>query len=268
MSDASIEPVARAMGGGATTRPMSRWQAAGIHLGISALIAALVMGVLFLIWYPSTYFTAMGGEQLVYLLVGCDVVLGPLITLVVFKAGKKGLRFDLAVIGFLQSAALTYGVLIAAEARPVYTAFVVDRFEVVAANDIEREELAKVTRPELKSLSWTGPRIVAALKPTDPNEQFRIVMMAPQGKDLQHFPQLYVPYAEVAAEAGRRAQPLSALRRFNPERTDEIDMFLRRHNLIEADVGFLPMRAKRALRAVMLNRSGEILGILDLMPWK
>ena len=54
-------------------KPMSRWQAAGIHLGISAVVASIVMGVLFLVWYPSTYFTAMGGEQLVYLLVGCDV---------------------------------------------------------------------------------------------------------------------------------------------------------------------------------------------------
>ena len=137
---------------------MSRWQAAGIHLGISAIVAALVMGVLFLVWYPSTYFAAMGGEQLVYLLVGCDVVLGPLITLIIYKAGKKGLKFDLAFIGMLQAAALTYGVTVAAAARPVYTAFVVDRFEVAAANEIDPDELTKVTNPEYKTLPWTGPK--------------------------------------------------------------------------------------------------------------
>ena len=180
---------------------MSRWQASGIHLGISAVVAAIVMGVLFLVWYPSTFFTAMGGEQLLYLLVGCDVVLGPLITLIIYKAGKKGLNFDLAAIGMMQAAALTYGVIVAAEARPVYTVFVVDRFEVAAANEIDPEELAKVTRPEYKTLSWTGPRLVGALKPTNPDDQFRMTMAWGQGKDMQHFPQLYVPYPEVAARS-------------------------------------------------------------------
>ena len=246
---------------------MSRWQAAGIHLGISAMVASIVMGVLFLVWYPSTYFTAMGGEQLVYLLVGCDVVLGPLITLIIYKSGKKNLRFDLAVIALIQSAALTYGVIVAAEARPVYTVFVVDRFEVAAANDIDREELQKVTNPEFKTMPWTGPRIVGALKPTTADEQMRIIMAWGQGKDMHNFPQLFVPYSEVAAEAGRRAQSLDVLRRFNPGKKDEIDTFVRRHNLTEADVGFLPMRVKRAERAVVVTKKGDILGMLEMSPW-
>src|SRR6185503_6935605 len=131
---------------------MSRWQAAGIHLGIRALIAAVVLVVIYLVWYPSPYFKAMGGDQLVLLVVGVDVVIGPLITLIIYQAGKKGLKFDLSVIALLQSAALVYGVMIAAEARPVYTVFVVDRFETVSANGFDPAELAKVERPEFKSM--------------------------------------------------------------------------------------------------------------------
>lgn len=246
---------------------MSRWQAAGIHLGISAVVAAIVMGVLFLVWYPSTYFTGMGGEQLLYLLVGCDVVLGPLITLIIYKAGKKGLKFDLAIIGMLQAAALTYGVMVAAQARPVYTAFVVDRFEVAAANEIDADELAKVTNPEYKTLPWTGPKLVGALKPTNPDDQFRMAMAWGQGKDLQHFPQLFVPYAEVAAEVGRRAQPISTLHRLNPEKKDEIDRLLRRLNVNEADIGFLAIKLKRVAHSVIVNRRGDILAMAELSPW-
>jgi hypothetical protein len=246
---------------------MSRWQASGIHLGISAVIAAVVLGVLYLVWYPSSYFTAMGGEQLVYLVVGVDVVLGPLITLIIFKSGKKGLKFDLAVIGFLQAAALTYGVMVAAEARPVYTVFVVDRFEVVSANALEPEEMAKVQRQEFKSLSWTGPRVVGVVKPTDPGEQFRVIISGSQGKDLQHFPQYFVPYADVAAEAGRRAQPLETLRRFNAQRAGEVDAFVRQNGLNEADVGFLALRAKLGEGAMIVKRNGDIVGTLNLSPW-
>jgi hypothetical protein len=248
-------------------KPMSRWQAAGIHLGISAVIASLVMGVLFLVWYPSTYFTAMGGEQLVYLIVGCDVVLGPLITLVIFKAGKKGLVFDLAVIGCIQAAALVYGILVAAEARPVYTVFVVDRFEVTAANAIDKEDLARVKDPRYLSLPWTGPKTVAALKPTNADDQLQMIISGMGGKDMHTYPHLVVPYESVQEDAGRRAQPLSALRRLNPDRKDVVDAFLRKHNLKEDDVGFLPLKAKRDARAVILNKKGDILAILELSPW-
>ncbi|MBK8740597.1 MAG: hypothetical protein IPM02_14190 [Betaproteobacteria bacterium] len=246
---------------------MSRWQASGIHLGISAIVAAIVLGVLYLVWYPSSYFTAMGGEKLVYLLAGVDVALGPLITLIIFRTGKKGLVFDLAVIACLQGAALTYGVAVAAGARPVYTVFVVDRFEVVSANDLDPDEMAKIDRAEFKSLSWTGPRVVGVSRPADPDEQFRIIMSSSQGKDLQHFPQHFVPYADVSAEAGRRAQPLETLRRFNKERTGEIDAFVRQNGVREQDVGFLPLRAKRGERAAVVKRNGDIVGTLNLSPW-
>ena len=248
-------------------KPMTRWQAAGIHLGISAVIAAAVMGVLFLLWYPSTYFTAMGGEQLVYLLVGCDVVLGPLCTLIIYKHGKKHLALDLAVIGFIQSAALAYGIAVAAGARPVYTVYVVDRFEVTAANDIDKQDLDRAKDVRYKSLPWTGPLTVAALKPNSADEQLEMIMSGMQGKDMNAYPHLFVPYETVKDDAARRAQPLSALRRLNPGREDVIDTFLRRHNLKEDEVAFLPLKAKRDARTVMLNRRGDILGMLALTPW-
>src|SRR5688572_18497634 len=165
-------------------RTMTRWNAAGIHLGISALIAAIVLAVIYLVWYPAPYFKAMGGDQLLLLLIGVDVVIGPLITLIVYKAGKKGLTFDLAVIAFLQTAALVYGVSIAAQARPVYSVFVVDRFETVAANAVDPAEQAKVKRPEFQSPSWTGPHRVGVVKPADAEEANRVLFAIAEGKDL------------------------------------------------------------------------------------
>ncbi len=246
---------------------MTRGAAASIHLALSALIAAAVLLVIYMVWYPSPYFTAMGGDQLVLLVIGVDVVIGPLITLILYKAGKKGLKFDLAVIGFLQAAALTYGVMVTANARPVYSVFVVDRFEVVAANDIEKAELAKVQRDEFKSLPWAGPRVVGVVKPADAEESNRVLFSLAEGKDLQHFPQHYVPYSTVVADVARRAQPLSDLRRYNTKRAGQIDAFLSRNGLKEADAGFVPMRAKRGERAVIVRKTGEVVGALDLNPW-
>jgi hypothetical protein len=246
-------------------KAMSRWNAAGIHLGISAMIAAVVLAVIYLVWYPGPYFKAMGGDQLLLLLIGVDVVIGPLITLFFFKAGKQGLMFDLTVIAFLQSAALMYGVSVAAQARPVYSVFVVDRFETVTANALDPAEQARVKRPEFQSLSWTGPHRAGVVKPDDPQEANRILFAMVEGKDLQHFPQHFVPYAEIAAEAGRRAQSIETLRHYNRQSATEIDAFLDRHGVKESEVGFLPLRARRGELSVIVKRSsGEIVATLPL----
>jgi hypothetical protein len=124
------------------SRGYSRWQASGIHLLISAAIGAAALFVLLRIWYPPPFFTAEGGSELLFILIAVDVVLGPLITLIIFKSGKPGLRFDLAMIGAIQACALAYGLHVMFVARPVYVVLVLDQFETVRANDLEAADLA------------------------------------------------------------------------------------------------------------------------------
>ena len=88
---------------------MSRWRAAGIHLLISIAIAGAVLALMLGLWYGPTLFQAMGGAGLALILIGVDVVLGPALTLVVFRSGKRGLKFDLTAIALLQVVALLYG---------------------------------------------------------------------------------------------------------------------------------------------------------------
>src|SRR5437762_8514172 len=102
---------------------LNRWKAAAIHLGLSALIAITVVTAMLLVWYPPPYFNTAGGQGLLKILVGVDICLGPLLTLIIFDPRKKSLRLDLSIIAMVQVAALVYGVWIMFEARPVYAAF-------------------------------------------------------------------------------------------------------------------------------------------------
>src|SRR4051812_10875535 len=106
---------------------MNRWKAGLTHFGISLTVAGLVYVAVRYLWYPGALFEIAGGLELLLLIISVDVTLGPLVTLIVFKPGKWGLKFDLAVIGILQSAALVYGLYTIAESRPVYVTFVKDR---------------------------------------------------------------------------------------------------------------------------------------------
>ncbi len=112
----------------------ARIRAALVHLSLSAALALAVFLAIYFYWYPDVLFEGAGGKELFFLIVGVDVAVGPLITLVIYKPGKWGLKFDLVCIAIVQLAALVYGVSVMFEARPAYIAFVVDRFAIVRAN--------------------------------------------------------------------------------------------------------------------------------------
>src|SRR4051812_36214776 len=141
---------------------MSRWRASGIHLLLSAAMAAAVLAFMLSVWYPGPLFEAAGGSHLIFILVAVDVTLGPLITLIIFKTGKPGLKFDLAVIATLQVAALAYGMHTVYLARPVYLVFTKDRFDLVSAKDLDPADLGKAA-PEFEHLPLGRPRYIAAV---------------------------------------------------------------------------------------------------------
>jgi hypothetical protein len=249
---------------------MNRWKASAIHLGISACLGASVISTMLLVWYPGPFFTAMGGNDLVMILLCVDVILGPFITLVIFNPGKgpRLLRMDLAIIGTVQAIALAYGVHVIAEVRPVYMVFTVDRFDLVAANDIKDSELARVTDPEFKGVPWGGPRTVAVKSPTDAAEQMRIIQSALAGSDLQTFPQYYVKYEVLAAQALKLAKPLPVLRQRHPEAKAIIDKALDGAGRRDDDTRFLPVKARSRDYSVLLDaRSGAVVGFIELIPW-
>jgi hypothetical protein len=251
-----------------TLRSFSRWKASGLHLVISALVAGVVIALVVVVWYPRPYFLAMGGENLLRLLIGVDVVLGPLITLIIFDTKKPRLKYDLATIAALQLAALAYGSYVMFEARPVYTVFIAGQFRTVPANSIDQESLGRAPA-EFRALPLDGPHIVGARKPSNPDESFRISAGALSGgPDIPELPHLYVPYAEVAADAARAAKPLVTLAQKGKEASDRVNAFVATEGRTGRSLGFVPVRARnRDFAAVVDRKTGEIVGYLPIDPW-
>lgn len=251
-----------------TLASLNRWKASGMHLALSAVIGASVVALMLALWYPRHYFAAMGGDTLILLLIGVDVVIGPLITLIIFNPKKKSLRFDLAVIALLQISALVYGCSVMFQARPVYSVFVIDRFEVIAANAVVDESREKAA-PEFRALPLTGPKIVGARQPEDPKRQADIVMSAGNGgPDLANFPDLYLPYAQIRQDAARVAKPLAELAKRQPQDAPAIQSFIAGSGRTADAIGFVPMTARIRDMAMVVDRSsGDVVGILPVNPW-
>ena len=83
-----------------------------MHLSISATVVGFFLAVIFFLWYPPPYFEIAGAEGVVQILIGVDLILGPLLTLLLYRPGKPGVIFDLSFIALIQLSALIYGVTI------------------------------------------------------------------------------------------------------------------------------------------------------------
>lgn len=249
---------------------MTRWQASGLHLSICMIIALAVIAIMLFVWYPAPLFDALGGQKIVMMVIVIDVIVGPLLTLIIYKPGKKGLRFDLAVIAALQISALLYGITVLFQGRPVYMVFVKDRIDIVTAVDIESASLARTGIEEFRTLPITGPKLVAARVPTDPQERERILFSAiDRGRDLQSFPEYYQPYGEQVETILKKSLPLAELRNKRPESAAVIDAFLDRTGLSGGQLNFLPVATQKDqdLTAVIDSAKGELVEILEIDPW-
>jgi hypothetical protein len=247
---------------------MTRWKAAAIHLSISAVIGIVAGTLLFGVWYPPPFFHAAGADELVLLLVGVDLALGPLLTLIVFRSGKRGLKFDLAFIGLIQTVALVYGLSVVLESRPVFLVGAVDRFVLVAANEITDTDLAQGTEDRFRARSWTGPVLVAAAIPTDIQERNELVFSAFSGRDLPNFPKYYRDYAIAGKALLSNAKTLDVLRNERPQYSREIKRWLAQSKRSESSLVWVPLQARKTHLVMLLDAStAQPVQALAIDPW-
>lgn len=247
---------------------MNRFKAALIHLGISAAIGLGTFALMRTVWYPGPFFDAVGGAGLVLILLGVDITIGPLITLVVFNPAKKHLKLDLAVVAVLQLSAFLYGVSVIFQARPVYVAFAVDRFELVRAADLDPEDLKKARDERFRSLPLLRPQLISVERPTNREEKAKALEMALSGKDIHVRPEYYRPYDAQREVVKSKLLTISRLKDLNPADAGAIDRAVQALGKKEAEIGFLPLRARQQDLTVVIDRAtGDILDYWTYRPW-
>ena len=241
-----------------------RFITAGAHLGLSLCVALMASLLVFMIWYPSPYDKIAGGAQLFFLAISVDVVLGPLLTAVVADAKKprRELIRDLAVIVILQLAGLSYGIYSIALARPVIVAFEVDRFHVATAAEIDPSTWDEAPA-DLRSPPWFGPRLIAAVKPTDPAEQLRSIDLALGGMDLAMQPRSWRTYASQSNAAWAKARPLPILVAKYPQELSAAQEIADRAGQTVGKLRFLPLVSRlQKWSAVIAAPDARIVGYL------
>ena len=152
-----------------------RWRAAGIHLLLSLLIFAVLVGLIYGLLFPGGLFSSAGGWEGIRIIAGVDLVLGPLLTLIVFNRNKprREIVRDLSVVGAIQFAALAAGMFIVYQQRPVVVSWANDRFHVVTQSALNDAGVDRAQLPEQRLLS---PVIGYIELPDDPAQRAQIAV--------------------------------------------------------------------------------------------
>jgi len=244
-----------------------RFKAFAIQLVFSTLAVVMIFGIVRFVWFPGPYFRIAGVAHILWVLIGVNFVLGPLLTFIVFDRAKKSLKFDLAVIVLMQLVALAYGVQAIQSERPRYMVFAVDRFNVLADKDVDA---GAVTDGRFRQRPFAGPLMLVAQLPDGKDELSRLLDETLfHGKpDIERRPEYWRPYGENFRQALLAAKPLNSLREARPAAAAEIDRIIARNGREPGDLLFVPVVGKRQDFAVLLNRNdGSILDAIAVDPW-
>lgn len=246
-----------------------RLRAAGIHLLVCAVVAVGIGAVVFGAWYPGPLPALLGVGAILAIVVGVDLVVGPLFTLLVFDRSKPRLKWDLATIAALQIVALAYGVHTLYQGRPAFMVLVKDRFEITSPADLRPQDREAAGDNPYARIDPMRPRWVAARLPTGTDQQNALTFEAiEQGRDVQHHPRFYVEYASERQTALERALPLSRLRTLNPKRGAEIDALVARSGREEGALRYLPLRGPAGDGAVLIDaKDAAVIEVTGLVPW-
>ena len=218
----------------------TRARAALIHLGMATLVAVAVAAMVFGLWFPGEYRRISGGTDLFILIVGVDLCLGPLITLIIFDRRKPAaeLRRDVAIVVALQLAALAYGLHLVSISRPVVVVLEKDRFRVVPASATVENLLGP--QSEYRAISLTGPTLMRTALPTDRAKQTSSPDL--HGDGIGTRPALWQRWDDAArAEALAHAKPLASLAARHPNQKPALDAAVAKTGRPAAALVYIPM---------------------------
>lgn len=247
---------------------MSRYRASLIHLLISAVLVGNVIGAVIWVWYPKPTFEVLEVFPIVRLLVGVDLGIGPLLTLIVYKHGKPGLKFDLTVIALIQIVALAYGSLRLYEEKPDYLVFAVDRLEFVSKNRIDQ---SLFVHDESQMKRFANLVQIFARSPEDPEEYRRYFdSITVEGKpDLESRPEYWEPWSDGIEVIRNKVKSIEDIKPASADERENVEQAIDKYSGAHPNLGLIPIGGIEKDMGMLVDRDTlEILDVLNANPWQ
>jgi len=242
-----------------------RLKAFGLHLLASMCVISVFLMFVFLIWYPEPYYKIYGVWGAIKIVVGVDLFIGPLLTLVVFDEAKKAsvLARDLLVIVLLQASAFIWGVHVTYSVRPSFNVFHEGTFYLFSKQDVD---IDRMVSKELVPAFWQAATKVYVKPPKDKEEYNHIyahLIDADERPDVMYLTERYLPLIEIQKKVIDSAIDINnALKQ--PEKKSLINAFLMAKGKVISECLFYSVKGVNAHVTIVIDKvSGETIGYID-----
>ena len=234
------------------SQPQNRWQAFAVHIGVSAVIFIVLAAIIVFVWYPGFLFQTDGGWQGIRLIAGVDFIIGPVLTLIVYKVGKPRLKMDLTLIGLLQIGCLTYGSWLVYEQRPLAVIYADERFYTMSEGTFAMNEMDWTEIPMMKNSK--KPVWIFVDLPEEKAARSKMRMNQLKEGLVHTRTAAYLPYkdnVQRVAKLGYSAKEVTEQTRYKPESGDDATRYY-------------PIAARYSDGLLGINtRDGSVVELLD-----
>jgi hypothetical protein len=234
-----------------------RLKAFGFHLLGSACFMGLVLGAFYLGWYRWPGWYLAGASTIALMMLGFDVVLGPLLTFVIANPNKRRreLARDIGVIVCVQIIAAGYGATTLWNGRVLYYVFSQKFLEIVQASDLDAEQIAlgNKLQPRFAPHWYSLPRWIYAPLPEDDKVRAQIVTSSIMGSnDVIQMPRYYQPWEMALPELRRELRVVDNMGEFSLQEKKTLKERMKDRNLDPNQPIAIPLMGRvRPLLAVI-----------------
>jgi len=240
-------------------------KAFSIHLVLSTLLISSFFLFAIYQWFPNSSLELSGIKDVLFIIIGADLVLGPVLTFMVFNPAKKSLKFDLVAIIILQLSMFIYGAYTVYIAHPVYITFTIDRFTLVSARDAKPDN-AKFEEYKIPKYSKAVYAYVES--PKTPEERNKLLFSSIKGGlDLDAFSEYYLPFNDNIKNIISKGWLVDNIFTTN-EQKEELSKFLKDNNINQENIIFLPAQGKaKFMTFVVDKKTAKPIKVFDIDPW-
>ncbi len=237
-----------------------------IHLGISLIIFFALLYFIVFEWYPEPLFKTDGGWQGIRLIAFVDIVLGPVLTLIIFKKGKRGLKLDLVIIAIVQMTALISGTIVIYNEHPVAIIIVNNRLHPVTAYQVAE---ARISYADLQRYSALKPPLIYSNIPKDDDEYRALLLDSLQtGRGIRLYGEYYKKWtSEIKNSVSQNSMSMEKFLVGKPKEQMVYNKFVSNNKSKVRNFIYLPLYSRYKYSIAVIDKhTFSIVTVLDINP--
>jgi len=236
-----------------------------LYISQAIILAFLIFA--YFVWFPYSFSKLGGFSETALMLIFVDLVLGPLLVFIVYKEGKRFLRFDINTLLAIQLAAFAFGAYSLYLKHPAYAVFSGDRFSLTNVSNVYPQQH---WFKQFKTSFFSSPQFVVTKSPKDHKERNALMfsVLLESAPDIDKRPEYFHPFTQNIDAVFAKSIPLNQL--FQNNKTKEkLTQFYKQHGGKPSDYAYFPLvgNNKKDMIWVFKRSTAQAIGIIDSDPW-